>query len=325
MEIITQEGLYTLLEEYHAEIELISKGGDLISVSPVLYFNSSEEPSFKGYSTELQGNFHRSRKYETLITYLKKLGAEQEGTYHLFDIEQTFPTISDYEEQLAFDRIDMKGLIEKYGEIADSFELVCPFDNDQFLSESDGDAVFREVSEYEWQHLQMLRIDAKRENKGIAPLSSYVKRVQEIIDGNPEEHEFALFDYAETLPPAVAELVYAIYNREILLRELSEDLSALARNVKKLPIEIELSQEELSPLKPFLLSVRLSCVWHCTTSGQLHKIFRFRLTEETKRWLLRFPTDYDLQPLEDLAFYRGEKILFSSCTHEEFHIDLSQD
>ena len=29
--------------------------------------------------------------------------------------------------------------------------------------------------------------------------------------------------------------------------------------------------------------------------------------------------------LEDLAFYKGEKLLFSSCTHEGFHSDYSKE
>ncbi len=91
------------------------------------------------------------------------------------------------------------------------------------------------------------------------------------------------------------------------------------------PTAEELEQERFLALKPYVISVTGSNSWHCTTTGGFYKIFRFRLTEETKIWLLQYKTDYDLVDLEDLAFYKGEKLLFSSCTHEGFHCDYSKD
>ena len=45
--------------------------------------------------------------------------------------------------------------------------------------------------------------------------------------------------------------------------------------------------------------------------------------EETKKWLLQFDTDYDIDPFEDLAFYKENTLLFSSCTHEGYHEDFT--
>ena len=72
-------------------------------------------------------------------------------------------------------------------------------------------------------------------------------------------------------------------------------------------------------LKPFLISKRLSYSWHCTETSFFAIVFKFKLNQETKKYLLNFKSDYDLSGLEDLALYKGDKILFSSCTHEQFH------
>lgn len=50
-------------------------------------------------------------------------------------------------------------------------------------------------------------------------------------------------------------------------------------------------------------------------------MFYFALNEQTTAWLAQFEHDYQFTKLEDLAFYKGDKLLFSSCTHEGFHND----
>ncbi len=59
---------------------------------------------------------------------------------------------------------------------------------------------------------------------------------------------------------------------------------------------------------------------HCT-KGPLQLVLYFRLNDETKKWLLQFKTDFDLEgsTYEDLALYSDEKLEFSSCTHEGFN------
>ena len=45
----------------------------------------------------------------------------------------------------------------------------------------------------------------------------------------------------------------------------------------------------------------------------------FSFNEETKKYLLKYNSDFDLVGLEDLALYKDNKIKFSSCTHEKFN------
>lgn len=59
---------------------------------------------------------------------------------------------------------------------------------------------------------------------------------------------------------------------------------------------------------------------HCTESGSLMINYYFKLNDDTKKWLLQFESDFDLEGnLEDLAFYKNGELMFSSCTHEMFN------
>jgi len=47
--------------------------------------------------------------------------------------------------------------------------------------------------------------------------------------------------------------------------------------------------------------------------------YYFKLNEETKKYLLKYKTDFDLYYLEDLAIYKNGELKFSSNTHEKYN------
>lgn len=56
---------------------------------------------------------------------------------------------------------------------------------------------------------------------------------------------------------------------------------------------------------------------HCTV-GPLFRTYYFELNDKTREWLLGRESVFNFRDgLEDLALYLDEKILYSSCTHEE--------
>ena len=58
----------------------------------------------------------------------------------------------------------------------------------------------------------------------------------------------------------------------------------------------------------------------------MHKVFRFTLNNDTAKWLKeRYFGNSDESPFEDLAFYKGDKLLYSECTHEGFRNDFSNE
>lgn len=123
----------------------------------------------------------------------------------------------------------------------------------------------------------------------------------------------------DTLYEDPIELFWAFYNT------LGMDLDGkikletlLSSNYKINPTDI-LDEEAYVLLKPWLIKYEISFITHCT-EGRLAKTFYFELNDETKKWLLQFTSDFEIKgDLQDLALYKGNKLLFSSCTHEKQH------
>lgn len=80
-------------------------------------------------------------------------------------------------------------------------------------------------------------------------------------------------------------------------------------------------------LKPYMKHKEISFHTHCTISSILFETYYFELNEETKKWLLNYKSvfSFDGEILEDLAFYKDEKLKFSSCTHEGYTIDKNEE
>ena len=48
--------------------------------------------------------------------------------------------------------------------------------------------------------------------------------------------------------------------------------------------------------------------------------YYFDLNDETKKFLLKFKNDFKIKGnLYDLAFYKNNELIFSSCTHEQYN------
>ena len=47
--------------------------------------------------------------------------------------------------------------------------------------------------------------------------------------------------------------------------------------------------------------------------------YYFKLNANTKKYLLKYNTDFDLDELQDLTLYKKDKVCFSSCTHEGYN------
>ena len=108
-----------------------------------------------------------------------------------------------------------------------------------------------------------------------------------------------------------------------------EQLSYL-ENLKKSQIQyksIVESNEKYKELIPFIKKRELSFETHCTKSSVLFETYYFELNNITKKWLLKHKSVFDFDgenpnELQDLALYKDEELMFSSCTHEEYHSDM---
>lgn len=74
------------------------------------------------------------------------------------------------------------------------------------------------------------------------------------------------------------------------------------------------------PLLNDLVRTDLVYEWHCTATNRLHIIHFFECNEETLNWLKQkrniFDFDYSSYDLDDLAFFKREECVFSTCTRE---------
>lgn len=72
-------------------------------------------------------------------------------------------------------------------------------------------------------------------------------------------------------------------------------------------------------LRDYCLKYEISFFNEVTESSRLMINYYFPLNENTKKYLLKYKTDFDLQELQDLTIYKNNKVKFYSCTHEKFN------
>lgn len=99
-------------------------------------------------------------------------------------------------------------------------------------------------------------------------------------------------------------------------------INALKQNKIKRDIDDIFEIPYYAPLQPCLINTKISFFWHCTQSSQLAITYFFQLNPLSIRWLEQRENEFDMQELEDLAFYKDDKLLFSSCTHEMYQVDV---
>ena len=56
-----------------------------------------------------------------------------------------------------------------------------------------------------------------------------------------------------------------------------------------------------------------------TVSSRLMINYYFKFNDESKKYLLKYESDFDLDNLEDLTFYKDNEVVFYSCTHENYN------
>lgn len=117
--------------------------------------------------------------------------------------------------------------------------------------------------------------------------------------------------------------IYSLLSNEIEQLEL---IRSLQKTEETGPYLID-TNRKYEILKPYIKRKEISFHTHCTISSILYETYYFELNEETKKWLLNYEDvfSFDGEPLEDLAFYKDEKLKFSSCTHEGYMVDKKEE
>lgn len=138
MEKISIDRLQHLLEKEQVEVEIAIKnkpdkschiGFDM----DMVITESGGELKIVGYNVEtyrkekpIEKSF---KKIDKLLAYLKKEQVIDDGVT-VIKYNNRYHTYQQYKDALAFENIDMTGLLEKYLPHADRFSLTCPYSID---------------------------------------------------------------------------------------------------------------------------------------------------------------------------------------------------
>lgn len=367
MENITSEQLRWLIETQLTEITLKCADGKKAVIEPQLYLTvnwqeiedrarrADEGEELEPYENNLKcGGYitrhgkteHKSKKYDTLIKHLEKIGAITPAGIKLQSISGAYNTLKQYKKRCEFLELDNAGIIEKYAQVADEFELVAPYCPYEYfdsahpngtvkLSDEDCETAKQSLRENTFKNLRAL-YDKKLTEKQKAALPSFKELCDEIIsefdehlqkakDGLLEENESPylcdlLYD-GKVKYPKPESVMWQFYQEIDMMKRAELTAEQMKDNDSVRPLDSDLNTPPLMALKPHLISVTPTFRWHCTVSGMLHKVFRFKLNDSTLEWLKAG----EYGNLEDLAFYNGDKLLYSECTHEGIREDLSDD
>ena len=111
---------------------------------------------------------------------------------------------------------------------------------------------------------------------------------------------------------------YHLYHDIGMLIDCQKDKKRYCTNNRKSPIE-QIPNE----LKKHFLYYEVSYFNSVTISSGLMINYYFELNDETKKYLLQFKNDFQLEDLDDLTLYKDNEMRFYSCTHERYNsIDI---
>lgn len=210
-------------------------------------------------------------------------------------------------------KILMPELLDKFSD-CDSFSLTCIDTSDVILTKDDVRKSFEEVKKNHKDVL--LEYYNKLENKdNLLPFDILYKEVEEecILFNDPYVCDRVGIDtkYSEPI-----EFFWHFYH---LISDNIKIEKELYSHLKKGKITLSENVED-EVLKNNLIRCEIVNYNHCTISGGLMINYYFHLNEETRKWLLQFRSDFHLSgTLDDLAFYKNNEIMFSSCTHELYN------
>lgn len=288
-----------------------------------------------GY-TIVCGGKERNVEPEKFPGIIKTVAFFENDEFKLCGIGAERKSYEKYLDDIDFGKISMEGLLEIYGDVADSFSLTSPYNDfgetGEIYSQIDGELAQTAADEIESHLKESLR--KQLENCGGLPpfdelYASVVNEYEEYYRNNKEFAEahggqvFICDRFAErkTKYTEPSELWHVYHNVEFAAN-CKRVLEKMINSAVEKPLCAEIENENV--LKYNLQDITAGFIWHCTVSGLLSKTFFFELNADTEKWLLRHKDDYDFETLQDLAFYKDGKALFSSCTHERFHNDLRE-
>lgn len=318
------------------EITAEGKNGDIV-IEPAVSINLEQGRIIRLYDdVTVGGETKKIKGDKKLIKLLTEEEACKDGEINVKTVGSENLTVEEFASRRQFDSLDMEGVLKRYLPLADSFSLTCSYGEENGISEELAAKALKTVKAdcYRTAEEQyMYAADEEREK--LPPFGeiyadienmykNYCERNAVLIEANGGYACFSdVFSGEKEKYNSLPELWHA-YNEVDFAGTCEAILERMKKRETVRPLTEELEGEENKCLKDNLISTEVTFVWHCTKSAELAKVFYIKLNDETVEWLKRFKSDYDFEILEDLAFYKKGKLLFSSCTHEKFHCDCTK-
>ncbi len=305
---LTQEDLRLKLESENQQasinknlvIEVVQDGESYKAVTKdlgfIVKFSSSANPV-------------KCADYDAVEELLFENGFLKENQAQIVLINDNFSTFDEYLKAKKLENATMAEILGLTSS-ADRFSLSLRL-TDFGISNLDASVAYQNLSAKVFSELQHIFNKIPKNKK----TASFETVLAEIIDEVSKNMPFVCDLVAEGKTKYGQEywhfysLIEFIFNAKITLEKLkSQPISPLTDILKDYPL-----------LFDNLVDAKVSFFNEVTLSSEPIIVFTFKLTEKTKSYLLSFENDYKISPFEDLAIYFGEKLLFSSCTHEGFH------
>ena len=340
MEILTIDKLIYLLEKDHCYLDVVSENNKKCSIAPKMFINfdsAGGNMEYSGYTLEFENKEFDFDDFCSLTEFLKDKKIINDGKISLKLINDKFSKLSLYEEDKEFNNLDMKGLLEKYS-TASEFEVVVPYGHGYTasspygtvkLSKKDAEIAIDGLQKQTIKSLKATYDNLSKKDKSLIPefevfINDVIVEIETLLDGR--RIDLFMCDKVSKGQTKYSEPIKFVWRAYLELEELSKRKIEVVK-MQDIPESRSLTCEldgVFSDIKECFISATPTYSWHSTTTSMLYKLYRFKLNEKSKNWLMQFEDDYKIEGFEDLAFYRDDKILFSSCTHEGFHVDLSK-
>lgn len=328
----------------------IQKGEDIIEITPILSYvlslqekeAISKREGYKVRRTTSNPIHRRFQKESSILAFLVAQHFMEEEAFELLDIQEHYRSYEDYLETIQFDALSMEGLLNRYHE-ATMFSLTSPYQDEYsnehpygiyYVSPEDAKRAYHIVQQEGLSQLaRYYERFTEEEKQSLPPYEQLLQSIEEEtiehwdrvvhqrlpLDDSPFIHDQMMMGKTRFHKPQALWHFYHHYSMMVSTYQVV--LNAMQQNTKKKDLHAIFLDPLYAPLKTSLIKTEMTFSWHCTTSSQLSIVYYFVLNEATKEWLKQFNNDYELRTMEDLAFYRDESLLFSSCTHEGFHVD----
>ncbi|HQC54385.1 MAG TPA: hypothetical protein PKX91_01500 [Clostridia bacterium] len=237
-----------------------------------------------------------------------------------------FTKLEDYLFHKELETATMEFILKSFGE-CNKFSLVIGFKPDFYMSPTQASTVYSELVESDTARLKKVYEKVKEEynldsfetikanitNECKAFKSKYFKKYKRMGFSNCFIADHVGDDTMYSEPHDLFWEFYFSYGYHLDVKEELDKLMLVKKNNK-----IMEQLDRYPELKNNFLDYQITYKTYAT-EGPLAIIYYFKLNEETRQFLLKFKDDFSMDiPFEDLALYQEDKLVYASCTHEQF-------